>query len=212
VFLVEGTRTGYDPVSMTVSQLATGADGWTQTLSFVATGALVVAFALGTRRAIGGVARGSVAGPAVLALFGLGIIGAGLFATDPGGYPPGVPAPAVESLHSTMHDLVSLVVFLSLPVACLVFAAGFAALGDRRWAIGSAVVGLVLGGVLVALLAGHFGTVEVGRSRASSSAAGSRSAGVGSPPWASASCAAGRRTRRRSRRRAERRRCGRGDV
>jgi len=52
-------------------------------------------------------------------LVGAGLIGAGLFATDPlSGYPPGTPPAAVSpSLHRVLHDLFSTPVFTALPAA-----------------------------------------------------------------------------------------------
>ena len=51
-FLVEGvTRADYDPLRHPVSSLAIGDSGWPQTANFVITGLLVLAFAVGLRRA-----------------------------------------------------------------------------------------------------------------------------------------------------------------
>ena len=74
-----------------------------------------------------------------------GLIGAGLFVTDPvSGYPPGAPDRlSGYSWHGALHDLFSLAAFVALSAACFVFGRRFAAWGERGWAIYSAVSGLV---------------------------------------------------------------------
>jgi hypothetical protein len=153
VFLIEGaTRFGYNPIRMPVSLLSTGDDGWTQVANFIVDGLLLLAFAVGLHRALGRRGTPATLGPVLLALVALGIVGAGLFSTDPGaGYPWGVPPPDEPSTHSVVHDAVSLLVFTVLPLASFVVARGFSRWGDRRWAIYSAVTGcaLALGSVLL---------------------------------------------------------------
>src|SRR5713101_3456188 len=132
VFLLEGvTRPGYSPWRHFVSQLALSDQGWEQTANFLVCGVLVLAFALGLRRSLG-TGKGMTFGPILLTIFALGLLVAGLFTTDPAlGYPPGVPMPAPQTAHGTIHGLAGLVVFLSLPAACFVLARRFAR--DPRW-------------------------------------------------------------------------------
>lgn len=74
-FLVQGAvRPGYDPLRHPVSALSLGPGGWVQMLTFWVTGALIIAFALGLRAA--GVGRAT---PILIAIVGLGLIGAGPF-------------------------------------------------------------------------------------------------------------------------------------
>lgn len=80
-----GLREGYSHVTMPVSALAAGPDGWVQNLNFVGLGLLLVAHAfgmhLGVRRS-----RWGGLGPLLLAMSGLSIVGAGVFpATDASG-------------------------------------------------------------------------------------------------------------------------------
>jgi len=130
VFLVEGaTRAGYSAWRHYVSLLSLGELGWVQVASFLACGALVVCFAVGLRRVLSS-GRGATWGPILLAVFGISLIGAGVFPTDPArGYPPG--APATISATGAIHMLISLFAFVSLPAACLVLARRFA--GDPAW-------------------------------------------------------------------------------
>jgi hypothetical protein len=137
------TRPGYDPIRLPISLLALGELGWTQVVNFLVFGVLMLAFALGLSRARRPIDHASRWGPTLIALFGAGVLAAGIFAADPGGgYPPG--APSGGSLNGTLHDLASLVAFTSLPAACVVFARWFASLGARTWAMYSLVTGVVV--------------------------------------------------------------------
>lgn len=118
-FLVQGAvRPGYDPLRHAVSTLSLGPGGGWQAATFLATGVLFVAFAAGVRRRVDG------RWPALLiALIGVGFVGAGLFACDPlSGYPPGPPAVVPRSVRGTLHNAFSALFFLGLPAACLVAA------------------------------------------------------------------------------------------
>jgi Protein of unknown function (DUF998) len=132
VALIEGaTRPGYSAWRHFVSQLSLSDQGWTQIVNFIVCGLLVLCFALGLRRALGP-GRGMTWGPALLAVFGLGLIAAGLFVTDPAlGYPPGAPNVGPQTLHGNIHGLAGLVSFGSLAAACFVLARRFA--GDPEW-------------------------------------------------------------------------------
>src|SRR5690349_3109539 len=97
VYLLEGaTREGYSAWRHPVSSLALVKHGWMQVANFLAGGGLLLAFALGPRRAD----QRSTWLPRLIAAVGLGLIGAGICACDPvGGYPPGTPPrPARPSL------------------------------------------------------------------------------------------------------------------
>jgi hypothetical protein len=160
VFVIEGaTRSGYDPMRLPVSLLSTGEGGWTQVINFIVDGLLLLGFAIGLYRAFGRRGSPTTLGPLLLGVFALGVIGAGVFSTDPGaGYPPGVRPPIEPTTHSVLHDLMSLVVFIGLPIACFVLAREFARWRDRGWAIYSAVTGLALALGFVLLLIAFNGT------------------------------------------------------
>jgi hypothetical protein len=134
---VEGaTRTGYDPLRHPVSSLALSEFGWTQVANFGVTGSLTLAYAVGIRRALKP-QTGSTWGPLLIGACGLGLLGAGLFRTDPlSGYPPGTPdRPAHPSRQSLIHQLCSAPVFLGMPVVCLIFIRHFVQAGRRGWTI-----------------------------------------------------------------------------
>jgi hypothetical protein len=147
MFLAEGaTRAGYDPLRHPVSSLALGDYGWMQTANFVVAGLLTIAFAVGMWRAFWSPRR-SVWGPFLVGVWGIGLIGAGIFPTDPvSGYPPGTPDQLTGySLHGAIHDLAfSLPGFVALLAACFVFCRRFAARGELGWAVYSGLTGVVL--------------------------------------------------------------------
>jgi len=142
-FLLEGlTRPGYSQWRNYVSQLATGDGAWVQIANFVVCGLLVIAFAIGLRSAIKG-SRGAVGAPVLLGIFGLSLVVAGVFPTDPAlGYPPG--APDVQTTHGTIHALAGVSAFTLLPASTFVMTWHFARTRERRWAIYSAAVGALI--------------------------------------------------------------------
>ena len=143
-FLVEGaTRAHYDPLRHPVSSLALGDWGWTQDANFIVAGLLTLAFAAGLRRALRP-GKGSTLRPLLVGVWAVGLLGAGIFVTDPvSGYPPGTPEAVQYSWHGALHDLFSLPAFVALAAACFVFGRRFAARDERGWAVYSAVSGLV---------------------------------------------------------------------
>jgi Protein of unknown function (DUF998) len=115
-----------------------------QVASFIITGLLILGFSIGLRRALR--PSGSVWGPLLVGLVGIGLIGAGIFVTDPlNGYPPGTPRIPVErTAHGILHDLFGIPFFLGLPITCFVFARLFARLGERSWVVYSGCSGCAM--------------------------------------------------------------------
>jgi hypothetical membrane protein len=144
VFLIAGAfREDYDPMRHPVSSLALGGSGWIQVANFIITGTLLIAFAVGLRPAMRRFGAGIWA-PLLVGLVGVGLIGAGVFVTDPvSGYPPGTPLIPVGTTAGALHDLLSMPVFLGLPAACLVVAYRAAKTGSRGFAAYSAVTAVV---------------------------------------------------------------------
>jgi hypothetical membrane protein len=147
-FLVQGAvRPDYSPLRHPISSLSLGPGGWAQAATFVLTGGLVLAFAAGLHVVLRRAGRGFWL-PVLVGLVGVGLVGAGVFATEPiGGYPPGTPVAPAGTPTGTLHDLFSLPVFTALPAACLVAARGFASAGRRGLAVWS-------GGTAIVFLAG----------------------------------------------------------
>lgn len=151
VFLVVSVAhpPGYSPLRHTVSAFALGDFGWVQTINFLLTGGLLVAFAFGLRPALQRYGGGRWA-PVLVGLLAIGLIGSGVFAADPvaagvtatNPYPPGILVGSDRTLHGVLHDLFGAPVFLGLPVACCVVAHRLAAVGHKGWAaysIGTAI-------------------------------------------------------------------------
>ncbi|MFF4838119.1 DUF998 domain-containing protein [Streptomyces sp. NPDC001315] len=137
VGVIEGlTRTGFDFTRNAISQLSLGSLGWLQVASFLLTGTLVTAGAVGLRRAIGHTAGGTWA-PRLVGAFGASFLLAGVFTADPGaGFPAGTPdGPTTLSGHGTVHMLSGTVGYLALCAAFFVLARHFATQGRRGWAL-----------------------------------------------------------------------------
>ena len=138
------TRPGFDIMRHDLSLLANGDLGWIQITNLVLSGLLVIAGAVGMRKALQG-GRGRTWGPILLGIYGLGLIGAGFFTADPAfGFPPGTPAAAhTMSWHGLLHFICGGVGFLALIAACFVFARRFASQRQRGWAAYSLATGVI---------------------------------------------------------------------
>lgn len=115
-FLVQGIlKPDYNPLRHPVSSLALGPHGWVQVANFLVTGALVIVFAL---------IKTDKATAVLVGAWGLGLIAAGIFETDPvSGYPKGTPDAITDpSIHGQLHDGFSVIGFLSLIAATFVTA------------------------------------------------------------------------------------------
>jgi hypothetical protein len=156
-FLLEGgTRPDYDPRRYPVSSLAIGARGWRQTANFLMAGASIVAFARGARPAREGDTSDTAWEARLLGMAGIGLLGAGIFATDPVfGYPPDAPLLlAQENLTGHLHNLASVLFFVGVPGACLASCRRSERAGQRPWAAYSLLTGLTMLVTLVLARAG----------------------------------------------------------
>jgi hypothetical protein len=130
------TRPGFSLRTDAASLLANGRLGWIQVANFLVAGAMVVAASVGIGRALRG-ARGGAWAQRLIALFGLGIMAAGLFTADPmDGFPAGTPAgPAQHTTwHGSLHFVVAGIGFLGLIAATFVLAQVFKRAGRHGWA------------------------------------------------------------------------------
>jgi hypothetical membrane protein len=140
------TRDGFDLGKHAWSLLANGDLGWIQIVNFVVAGLATVAAAVGLRRALG-----RRLAPALIAAYGVSLVGAGVFRADPAqGFPAGTPETTSISWHGALHFAIGGVGFLCLIAACFVLARHFSREGRR----GLARLSLVTG---VAFLAGFAG-------------------------------------------------------
>jgi hypothetical protein len=143
VLLIEGAlRPGYDPTYHTGSELSLGDRGWIQIANFLQMGGGMFAFAIGVNRTLN-----TPVGAVLLAIFGLGMIAAGVFLPDPiRGYPPGAPTgtPDEVTRHHQVHHVVGgPVAFLAIFGACLTVAGRLEG-SWRLYTVLTAIVGLAL--------------------------------------------------------------------
>lgn len=140
------TREGFDLREHPISQLATGGTGWVQMTNFVLAGVGVLALSAALRRrSTGGFGRRAI--PALVAVFGAGLVLAGVFPMDPEhGFPVGTPTGPAASMswHAAAHAVAAAVAFTALALACV--AAAVRAVRQRRpgAAFGHGVVAVVL--------------------------------------------------------------------
>ena len=89
----------------------------------------------------------------IVSLVGVGLIGAGLFRTDPvSGFPPGTPARlTASSTLGALHDGLSILTFVGIPIAALICAASSARRRRPVWAAVSVACGGLVQRVTVAL-------------------------------------------------------------
>lgn len=141
-------RVGYDWHRHTVSSLGDGDRGWQQRANFVLTGVLYSCAARGLSRC----PRRTVypgAVPALVATAGIGLIGSGVFVTDPmGGFPPvefsedgsndAALADTAPTREGTLHNVCAIPIFAGIPVAGLASAVVAARRRDYGWATHSA--------------------------------------------------------------------------
>lgn len=160
-YLVQGiARDGFDFTVHAASLLTAGDFGWIQVVNFLLTGAMIVAAAVGIRRAMP-TGRGRTFGPLLLGVHGVGMFAAGIFRADPAyGFPAGTPdGPGTMSWHGIGHFAAGGIGFLCFIAACLVFTRRFAGEGRRGWAIFSAVTGVVFLAGFVGIASGSAGPV-----------------------------------------------------
>lgn len=148
VWAIEGARRpGFRPAYHPISALSLGPAGWVQAASFTIAGCCLVVVGVGGWAGGGGVVGGAgLLVPGLVAIAGLGLVGAGVFPMDPmRGYPAGAPAgdpPAFSRAHQR-HDQASVLFLAGVPVA----AAASGVTGRGVWSVASlgvAVAGLVL--------------------------------------------------------------------
>jgi Protein of unknown function (DUF998) len=156
------SREGFDMRRHAISLLSNGDLGWIQIANFLASGLCVIGGAVGVRRALNG-GRGGTWGPLLLCIYGVGLIGAGVFAADPGsGFPPGTPMKSAGiSRAGLLHFVFGGIGFYGLIAACFVFARRFSKLRQWGWAAYSTLSGVVFFCSFAAIASGSKATATM---------------------------------------------------
>jgi Protein of unknown function (DUF998) len=151
------TREGFQVDKHAWSLLENGALGWIQITNFILTGLMTVAAAVGLRRAVTA-GRGRRWAPLLITVYGVSMVGAGLFTADPAqGFPVGTPQVTAVSWHGMAHFVVGGIGFLCLIAACLVLGSRFAVAGQTALAWFSRVTGIVFLGAFAGIASGSHG-------------------------------------------------------
>ena len=137
------TRDGFDLGRHPLSLLMLGEGGWMQRANLLLSGLMVVAAALGFSRAMGRAGSGNGAG-ILLGIFGLSLIGSGIFPPDPmAGFPPDADQGA-GTIGGVLHLAFGAIGFLCLSMAAFRVARWFGLAGNHRLAGFSRVGGVVI--------------------------------------------------------------------
>jgi len=161
-------REGFDLAGHPLSLLANGPGGWIQTANFLLTGLMVLAAAVGFRRALG---RGSLGLTILLGGYGLAMVAAAVFPADPvDGFPPGTPEgfPTTISTTGLAHFAAGALAFALLGLGGLVAAWTLRRRGRSALALFSLLSGLAVlfgffGGMMLPVgILGIWGAVVVG--------------------------------------------------
>ena len=150
------TREGFDWTQHALSLMSNGPLGWIQMANFIVSGLLVIAGALGLRRATAA-GRGRLAAPILIGIYGISLIGAGFFVADPAlGFPPGTPdgPPASITSHGLLHFVCGGIGFLALIASCFVMAARYAKETRSAWAAFSIATGVLFFGGFAGIASG----------------------------------------------------------
>lgn len=118
------TVPGFDIRQHAVSSLQNGQFGWIQSVNFIVSGIFALLFAMGARAVLQG-RPGRRWIPILFAVFGAGMIVAGIFPPDPAlGFPEGAPAGAPESFSTQgiLHTVGFMGAFPALIANCFVCA------------------------------------------------------------------------------------------
>jgi hypothetical membrane protein len=151
------TRDGFRLDEHAWSLLENGGLGWIQITNFILTGLMTVAAAAGLRRAMT-VGRGRRWAPLLITVYGVSMLGAGIFTADPAqGFPVGTPEITTVSWHGMLHFLVGGIGFLCLIAVCLVLGSRFALAGSMALAWFSRVTGIVFLAAFAGIASGSHG-------------------------------------------------------
>lgn len=135
------TREGFDLSKHMISQLSLDDLGWIQIANFIVTGTLFLLAALGIRRTMT-TGIGHVWVPRLVAVFGAGLIAAGVFVADPAnGYP--VNAPETVAWHGILHGVAAMVAGLALVATNIILARRYHREGRNTMAATSIAIAII---------------------------------------------------------------------
>jgi len=99
----------------------------------------------------------------MLGLYGLGLIGAGVFRADPAlGFPPGTPLDSTSiSWHGLLHFLVGTIGFVGFVALCFILSGRFRELGQKGWSLFSMITGILFLAAFVGIASGSKGPVSL---------------------------------------------------
>jgi hypothetical membrane protein len=151
-------RPGFDIFRHSWSLMENGPFGWIHSAVLVVTGLMVIAAAIGINRALHVRTAGALMG-----VFGLGQLGAGLFIADPSdGFPVGTPAgPGEFTWHGMLHLAFGGIGFLAFTACTIVLGVRFIKRGERAWGTFSIVSGLLFIAAFVGIAAGGAGPTVI---------------------------------------------------
>jgi len=158
--LIQGlTRHAFRIAHDDASLLSNGPLGWIQVATFLLAGAMTIAAAVGVRRA-----TASRWAPRLIAIYGAGLIGGGIFAADPAdGFGPGAPLGKATHItwHAAGHLIAASIGFVALIAACFVVASYFSRRGRRGLALYSWGTGVVFGVAFAGIATGSSSSAVV---------------------------------------------------
>ena len=150
-------KPGFDFSRHALSLLMVTDTGWIQRANLILVGLMVIAAGIGFRRAIEG--RRGAWMRTLLVIYGVALIGSGIFAPDPmGGFPPSMDDTVTTS--GLLHLAFGAIGFISLGAAAIVFSGWCRAQGRRTAGVLALVAGIVViagfvgGGALSQMSAG----------------------------------------------------------
>jgi hypothetical protein len=113
MFPIQGQlRVAYSPIKFPISSLSIGEFGWIQISNFIIAGSLIFLSSIGFRQATP-LLKNSLLTSILIGAVGLGLVGAGIFSTDPlYGYPTTEPLKIVSfTIHGQLHHVLSISAF-----------------------------------------------------------------------------------------------------
>ncbi|MGH3650031.1 MAG: DUF998 domain-containing protein [Acidimicrobiia bacterium] len=136
-------RDGFSFPDHPLSLLMLGDFGWVQRTNLILSGLMVVAAAIGFKRAMKPDRRGTRTGVA-LGIYGLALIGAGIFAPDPVAGFPESSSTAQATTSGVLHLAFGGIGFIALATATLFMAGWFSDRGETSQATRSRLTGFVI--------------------------------------------------------------------